>query len=75
MESWILLLQSKGTLTLQETRSIHDSMDRPKFEFITYAQVTHSRITSRFYYGLNLTDDPRKTNFRIIDTDALYAYD
>ena len=35
------LLQSKWslkgfTLTLQETRSIHDSMNLPKIEFITY---------------------------------------
>ena len=35
------LLQSKGnpegfTLTLQETRSIHDSMNLPKIEFIAY---------------------------------------
>ena len=31
------LLQSKGfTLTLQETRSIHDSMNLPKIKFIAY---------------------------------------
>ena len=27
------------TLTLQETRSIHDSMNRPKTEFITYIYI------------------------------------
>ena len=32
MESWILRV-SKPALTLQETRSIHDSMNIPKFEF------------------------------------------
>ena len=30
------LLQSKWTLTLQENRSIHDSMNLPKIEFIAY---------------------------------------
>ena len=27
------------TLTLQETRSIHDSMNRPKIEFIAYIYI------------------------------------
>ena len=27
------------TLTLQETRSIHDSMNLPKFEFIAYIHI------------------------------------
>ena len=44
IESWILRVsckvsEGKGfqgiTLTLQETRSIHDSMNIPKIEFIT----------------------------------------
>ena len=38
------LLQSKWspkgfTLTLQESRSIHDSMNIPKFEFIAYIYI------------------------------------
>ena len=34
------LLQSKwSTLTLQETRSIHDSMNIPKVEFIAYIYI------------------------------------
>ena len=38
------LLQSKWstkgfTLTLQETQSIHDSMNRPKIEFIAYIYI------------------------------------
>ena len=34
------LLQCKGfTLTLQETRSIHDSMNIPKIEFIAYIYI------------------------------------
>ena len=45
---WIIntsgLLQSKGnskgfTLTLQETRIIHDSMKLPKIEFIAYIYI------------------------------------
>ena len=39
------LLQSKWspksfTLTLQETRSIHDSMNRPKIECIAYIYIS-----------------------------------
>ena len=33
------LLQSKRMLTLQETRSIHDSMNIPKIEFIAYIYI------------------------------------
>ena len=33
------LLQSKRTLTLQKTRSIHDSMNIPKTEFIAYIYI------------------------------------
>ena len=33
------LLQSKCTLTLQETWSIHDSMNLPKIEFIAYIYI------------------------------------
>ena len=32
------LLQSKG-FTLQETQSIHDSMNIPKIEFIAYVYI------------------------------------
>ena len=32
-------LQSNFTLTLQETRSIHDSMNLPKIEFISYIYI------------------------------------
>ena len=46
MESWILRVSCKVseapkgfTLTLQETRSIHDSMNIPKIEFITYIYI------------------------------------
>ena len=33
------LFQSKFTLTLQETWSIHDSMNFPKIEFIAYIYI------------------------------------
>ena len=37
MESWILVSLAK--LTLQETRSIHDSMNIQKIEFIAYIYI------------------------------------
>ena len=47
MESWILRVSCKVreapfsgfTLTLQETQSIHDSMNIPKIEFIAYIYI------------------------------------
>ena len=33
------LLQSKWSPTLQETRSVHDSMNVPKIEFIAYIYI------------------------------------
>ena len=36
MESWIVQVSS---LTLQETQSIHDSINRPKIEFIAYIYI------------------------------------
>ena len=35
MESWILRVSQ----TMQETQSIHDSMNRPKIEFIAYIKI------------------------------------
>ena len=32
------------TLTLQETRSIHDSMNRPKIEFIAYIYIYYKYL-------------------------------
>ena len=37
MESWILRVYCM--LTLQENRSIHDSMNIPKIEFIAYIYI------------------------------------
>ena len=39
MESQILWISSGFTLTLQETRSIPDSMNIPKTEFISYIKI------------------------------------
>ena len=38
MESWILRVSCKA-LTLQETQSIHDSINIPKIEFIVYIYI------------------------------------
>ena len=45
MESWILRVSCKVseaqiTLTLQEIRSIHDSMNIPKIDFIAYIYIS-----------------------------------
>ena len=47
------LVQSKWrpkgfTLTLQETRSIHDSMNIPKIEFITYIYILYYQSSINF---------------------------
>ena len=43
MESWIIRVSCKVgealALTLQENRSIHDSMNLPKIEFIAYIYI------------------------------------
>ena len=35
-------------LTVQETRSIHDSMNRPKMEFITYIYILYYQSSIKF---------------------------
>ena len=54
------LLQSKWSLkgfalTLQETRIIHDFVNRPKIEFITYIYIIYyqSSISSQFSSDLD----------------------
>ena len=37
------------TLTLQETQSIHDSMNIPKIEFITYIYILYYQSTINFH--------------------------
>ena len=48
-------LSPKGfTLTLQETRSIHDSMNIPKIEFITYIYILYFQSSINFQFSPNL---------------------
>ena len=57
------LLQSrwspKGfTLTLQETRSIHDSMNLPKIEFIAYIYILYYQSSINFQSSPSLAGFP-----------------
>ena len=57
------LVQSKWspkgfTLTLQETRSIHDSMNIPKTEFITYIYILYYQSSNNFQFSSNLAGFP-----------------
>ena len=62
MESWILRVSCKvseaETLTLQETRSIHDSMNIPKIEFITYIYILHYQSSMNFQCSSYLAGFP-----------------
>ena len=46
------------TLTLQETRSIHDSMNLPKIEFITYIYILYYQSSINFQCSPNLAGFP-----------------
>ena len=50
------LLQSM--FTLQETRSIHDSMNIPKIEFITYFYILYYQSSINFQFSPNLAGFP-----------------
>ena len=57
------LLQSKCspkgfTLTLQDTRSIHDSMNLPKIEFIAYIYILYYQSSINFQFSPNLAGFP-----------------
>ena len=54
MESWILRVSCKlsEALTLKETRSIHDSMNRPKNEFIAYIYILSLYLKNKNYFQL-----------------------
>ena len=54
------LLQSKWsfTLTLQEIRSIHDSMIIPKIEFISYIYILYYQSSINFQFSPNLAGFP-----------------
>ena len=45
-------------LTLQETRSIHDSMNIPKNEFITYIYILYYQSSINFKFSLDLAGFP-----------------
>ena len=45
-------------LTLQETRSIHDSMNIPKTEFITYIYILYYQSGFNFQFSPNLAGFP-----------------
>ena len=47
------LVQSKWSpsLTLQETRSIHDSMNIPKIQFITYIYILYYQSSINFQFS------------------------
>ena len=46
------------TLTLHETRSIHDSMNIPKNEFITYIYSLYYQSSINFQFSPNLAGFP-----------------
>ena len=57
------LLQSKWspkgfTLTLQDTRSIHDSMNLPKIEFIAYIYILYYQSSINLQVSPNLAGFP-----------------
>ena len=57
------LLQRKWSLkgfmlTLQETRSIHDSMNLSKNEFITYIYILYYQLSINFQFSPNLVGFP-----------------
>ena len=61
------LVQSKWsplgfTLTLQDTRSVHDSMNRPKKEFITYIDILYYQTSNDFQFFTNLAGFPDMLN-------------
>ena len=45
-------------VNLQETRSIHDSMNLPKIEFITYIYVLYYQSRISFQFSPNLAGFP-----------------
>ena len=56
------LVQSKWspkfTLTSQETLSIHDSMNIPKTEFISYIYILYYQSSINFHFSPNLAGFP-----------------
>ena len=58
-----MFIESKGfTLTLHEIRSIHDSMNRPKIEFITYIYILYYQSSIIFQFSPYLAGFPVNLN-------------
>ena len=52
-------MESLGfTFTLQETRSIHDSINIPKIEFITYIYILYYQSSINFQFSPNFAGFP-----------------
>ena len=49
---------SRAKLTLQETRSVHDSKNLPKIEFITYIYILYYQSSINFQFSHNLAGFP-----------------
>ena len=47
-------MKPEGLLTLQETRSIHDSMNIPKNEFIAYIYILLYIYCIKFIFNLGI---------------------
>ena len=47
-------MNTAGLLTLQETRSIHDSMNRSKMEFIFYICIYHKYLNIKIIFNLGI---------------------
>ena len=58
MESFTLRVSCKVNVTLQETRSIHDSMNIPKIKFITYIYILYHQSSINFQFSPNLAGFP-----------------
>ena len=59
MNTSVLVQSNSGfILTLQETRSIHDSMNIPKIEFITYIYILYYHSSINFTFSPNLAGFP-----------------
>ena len=56
MESRILRVSCK--VTSQKTRSIHDSMNLPKIEFISYIYILYYQSSINFQFSHNLVCFP-----------------
>ena len=48
----------EARITLQETWSIHDSMNIPKIEFITYIYILYYQSSINFQFSPNLAGFP-----------------